>query len=253
MIINKEIVPYGSYEEMVEAIKRVSLSLGDNEFTSISGDDIDTAVLNYEMFVRPGKNRMAFLHKLKENLDNARKKANLTPGTSVDENLRKTGIALIKQYFDVDYFEKQLIYGNRKCDRTLLHKFVYKLSKQQLLQFMRLILKGNRESGLFIRYDKLVEMWAEFNRQSRLVDSSIPSMDAPTEVYSAYVLRDPLYQFRCLQRKSIAGILFEYIAKDEDVAGELAKRIYSSSIAAAENYLFRETRSRRELLGNCCS
>ena len=188
-------------------------------------DDVGQALEYMDYYVKLGNDRAMFFEELGTILQTRQR--GLDAGadeTFVDFVGVNCMLALIKKFFDEEYFKDCMNVPQVTEDKALLKEYIYKLDKESLKGFLVALINGKHDKGLFLSAHSSTRMWFELNQKTIAVDSSVVDMSEPD--YTQYSKADPLYMFKYLDTKTIAQVIYEHIDKDEEKAGELAQKIY---------------------------
>ena len=199
-------------------------------------DDIQMAFHNYFYYVNPKNYKTPdeehfirfdnyFKHEIEKGALN----------TSSREEIATTiSLKVIKELFDLKYFEKRLEYHKNNNDKECLFEYMNKLDIAQLKEFLPVFLGS---IFVFSWSEKAVEsVWNLLNEECLKKDPSAPVI---TEIYDKYGYfngKIPMYFFEYLDRETVINIICNNICDENKYnAATLARVMYTGGIDEVED------------------
>lgn len=150
-----------------------------------------------------------------------------------EEFVTKTCLKVMKELFDLEYFEKRLEYHKNYDDKECLFENMDKLTIDQLKQLLPVIL-----GSIFVFSWHEMAVDTVWNRLNEACLEKDPTARVITEIYDKYGYfnkKIPMYFFEYLDRETVINIVCNNICDENKYnAATLARIMYTEGIEEVE-------------------
>ena len=226
-----------STEEIIKIIEKIyKLETIDNDFKDT---DIEVALYNYDYYVRPGVAKENFMNQWERIFSEVSGNMENTTEMWTRFVWMFRTLKLIKDSFDEEYFKEQVKYRRASAapgNKDKLRTYLKKLDKDQLESFLETMVIYRRRHGLFISETSSTAFWKEIHDACRSAGCNVP-MALNTPEGTRFLANNKAYYFKCLNKNTIANMLFRAIDLDVALAGTVAKKLYTRGYREMIQYL----------------
>ena len=231
--------------DVIEIINR-AMSPEATKF-AFSASEVFTAIIHGYYYIRPGKNRSKFLKKINKILadnwkDRSKMDTETKDGLSFEVYLlgKMAGEALFvaRSMFDEEYYASQiqLMPTHEEYDDSLLERYLYRLSDEELKTVFEGILTFKGEMDAFISDDKFDDMMEELEARSIKVIENDPWYMRDYDKHLAKIDNDWDFCFEYLCRESIIDVICRHIDEDPVMLASMIKTLKYSDVRSAAEY-----------------